>query len=393
VWVVGGGWRSLQAAAGARTLRARVGALLPAVALSALILVTASQGMGGSSGGGATAVAGGGGGGAGGRDADLAPRYALALAPPARYSVVDRMPIVPAHTRLHQRVYVRVFNVGGGGPQCLAGLAWLFSQALGVQGTFATRNAPIWSYYLRNVSVGDCVPPNPRDSSAEDVASWRPCRGRGDIVINHEFFMDKYDPALGIKEFIWELGDVSPLSTWQATHGAAKYLGHSFYTRDFVLGSRYALLRTFVPHGQWGEVATSPAALRAGKENLVLLDDEGTEDVVGRLAPLRVRWPDLEVVVLKGFSREQLKGLFIRAKVLIDAGMRGMERITMECLQFYVVPLHVRVLSAHAHTAPFCAPIAFFNPLAPLPAPSPLHTKHARPPPPPGAQPQWRQRV
>jgi hypothetical protein len=358
VWAAGGGLRGLRVAAGARTLRGRLGALLPFVALCALLFVVFPQVWGG---GGAAARA---------AAADAAPRFAAAV-PPLRAAAAapahapfgtlkERLPALPPHTLASQRVFIRTFNVRGGGPQCLANIAWAFHAAVGVRGTFVTTRAPLWDFYVKNISVGDCVA-----GSREAVA----CR-RGDVVVNHEFFQDSYDPSLGLKQFIWELGDVPLSSSWQATHGAAKYLGHSFYTRDFVLGSRYALLRQFVPPGQWGELPASPEALRARKGNLVLLDDEGTEDVVRRLEPLRARWPDLEVVVLKGFTWDELKDLFLRAKVLIDAGMRGMERISVECLQFFVVPLHV---SGGRRTLP---------PLLRSPKPHP-----PCPPPPPPPQP------
>ena len=132
-----------------------------------------------------------------------------------------------------------------------------------------------------------------------------------------------------------------------------------------------------MPHGQWGALPASADALRGVKENLVLVDDEGTEDVVGRLEALRGRWPDLRVVVLKGFSREELKDLFLRAKVVIDAGMRGMERITMECLQFFVVPLHVRVCFFFAFRAPRSVAVLSHAPpphTPPAPCAPPPHT-------------------
>jgi hypothetical protein len=221
--------------------------------------------------------------------------------------------------RNYQRIFVRNFNIEGGGPHCLASYAWTLSQVLGVRGAHITTRSPVWdARYTANISlVGE--------GSA-----------RGDIVLNHEYHTSQPHPDSGIKQFIIELGDV-PL---QAIHSKSKYVGHSFYTRTFVRSPATALLRPFVRPDQWPSIPSGPEELRSVKENLVLVDDEGPSGVLGMLQQrLSARWPDIVVVELKGFSKLELALLFRRAKVYVDGGMRGMERAAQEAMLFYVVPV------------------------------------------------------
>jgi hypothetical protein len=234
-------------------------------------------------------------------------------------SLASRRPPISSFNREFQRVFVRSFDIKGGGPHGLASYAWSLSQMLGVRGTHITKRTPMWdSRYTANITlVGEGAV-------------------RGDIVLNHEYFESQPHPDSGIKQFILELGDV-PL---QAAHSASKFAGHSFYTRDFVRSPAVALLRQFVHPAQWPNVPARPEELRGVKENLVLVDDEGPNGVLVMLRQrLAARWPDLEVVELKGFSSDELASLFRRAKVYVDGGMRGMERTAQEAMLFFVVPV------------------------------------------------------
>ena len=245
---------------------------------------------------------------------------ALPASPPLPLpSLASRRPRISDFNRDFQRVFVRTFDIKGGGPHGLASYAWSLSQVLGVRGTHITRRTPMWdSRYTANISlVGE--------GSV-----------RGDIVLNHEFYESQPHPDSGIKQFILELGDI-PL---QAAHSTSKFAGHSFYTRDFVRSPAPAMLRQFVRPAQWPNVPASPEELRSVKENLVLVDDEGPNGVLGVLRQrLSARWPELEVVELKGFSSDELASLFRRAKVYVDGGMRGMERTAQEAMLFFVVPV------------------------------------------------------
>ena len=250
------------------------------------------------------------------------PRIGALPAPPLLPplpSLASRRPPISIFNREFQHVFVRTFDIKGGGPHCLASCAWTLSQVLGVRGTHVTKRTPMWdSRYTGNISlVGEG-------------------KVRGDIVLNHEYYDSQPHPDSGVKQFILELGDV-PL---QAAHSASKFAGHSFYTRDFVRAPAVALVRQFVHPSQWPNVPASAEELRGVKENLVLVDDEGPNGVLGMLRQrLSARWPDLEVVELSGFSSDELASLFRRAKVYVDGGMRGMERTAQEAMLFFVVPV------------------------------------------------------
>jgi hypothetical protein len=252
-----------------------------------------------------------------------ATNFRLNVSPPAPSlqlpSLASRRLPVSDFNRNYQRIFVRTFDIKGGGPHGLASYAWSLSQVLGVRGTHMTRRTPMWdSRYTANISL------------------FGEGSQRGDIVLNHEFYESQPHPDSGIKQIILELGDI-PL---QAVHSKSKFMGHSFYTRDFVRSPAPAMLRQFVHPSQWPNVPAGPEELQSVKENLVLVDDEGPNGVLGMLRQrLSTRWPDLTVIELKGYTSDELAALFRRAKVYVDGGMRGMERTAQEAMLFYVIPV------------------------------------------------------
>ena len=233
-------------------------------------------------------------------------------------SFASRKVSLPFSARKRQRVFIRAFDLENGGPHSLAQLAGTLADSLHMKRIHTTRSVPRFdSRYTRNVSVGE--------GSA-----------RGDIVIDHEYHTSAVDVSSGIKQFIWELGDLPP----QDFHRASKFLGHTFYTRSFVRQPRLNLLRIYVDFSKWERVPSKVEDVRHLKKNIVLVDDEGPRGISGLLERrLSGRWPGLEVVEVKGFSKAELADLLRRAKVYVDAGMRGMEMMGQEVLPFFVVPI------------------------------------------------------
>jgi hypothetical protein len=234
-------------------------------------------------------------------------------------TLASRLPELSPFTLEHQRIFVRTFNIRAGGVQCLASYAWVLSQVLGVKHTHITMSTPVWdARYTANITlIGEGSRP-------------------GDIVINHEYFPSQPEPSSGIKQFIVELGDIPK----QSAHSMSKFLGHGFYTRDFLRSPATAMLRIFSHPAQWSRVPSSADEVRLEKENLILVDDEGPNGVFVMLKQrLPQRWPDLKIVELKGFSSDELVSLYRRAKVYVDGGMRGLERSGQEALLYFVVPI------------------------------------------------------
>ena len=69
------------------------------------------------------------------------------------------------------------------------------------------------------------------------------------------------------------------------------------------------------------------------KENLVLLDNDNSHNPV-RMEELQALAPDIEFVVLQGYTRDEVVDLYSRAKLAIDLYVPGAERMVFEASLF-----------------------------------------------------------
>jgi len=220
------------------------------------------------------------------------------------------------YAKKNLRFFVRTFFDTSGGPHCLAQTAWTAKNVVGVVNTFVdTAVDRSWAVYTADLAVAGPSEP-------------------GDISLVHEFHDRGHDGNNGVKQFVWELGD-EPI---QGMHRSSKHLGHTFYTRDFLRMPHRSIIRPYVNPPQWKRVPAGPEELRSVKEDIVIVDDN-LGPIPQWLRRLSDRYPNLDVVVLEGFNKEQLVDLFRRAKVYVDASMRGAERAGQECQQYYVIPI------------------------------------------------------
>jgi hypothetical protein len=237
---------------------------------------------------------------------------------PLKMKLAERLPSIPLP--FGGRFVTRTFaDRHNDGPHALAHLAFAVKRVLGGDKAYITDAVPPWDEagFTKGLPVGGTSSP-------------------GDILVQHEWH-DK-GPGTGVKQFIFELGDMAP----QAMHRASsKYIGHSFYTRDFLRLPHRAMVRSYVDAKEWPNVPATAAAIRKEKEPLILVDVEMGE-VPGYLNGLKQRHPGLKVVVLENDNFNH-HGTYVdllrRAKVYVDGGMRGMERKAQEALLYYVVPV------------------------------------------------------
>lgn len=225
------------------------------------------------------------------------------------------------HALAKQRIMIRVFEDTSGGGHCVAQLSATAAKTLGLAEASLDREVSSWKkMYTGGIRAG-----LPGGFQA------------GDMYFVHEFHDKGIDTGSGSKTFVYELGDV-PL---QGGHRGAKYFGHTFYTRDYLRMPRRALVRPFVNPSQWeefGPLPATPADIAQYKQNVVLCDDE-LPDVLSSLQRLSSRYPDLDVVEVRNWNKQQMADLFKKAKVYVDANMRGAERVGQEALLYHVVPI------------------------------------------------------
>jgi len=254
------------------------------------------------------------------------PGPAYGALPPAPF-LASRL-VLPAPLRASQRVYVQAANTGSDAAHALVQLAWTLHVALGVDKTFASAPAPGWDALY---------PARARLADEKDVAY----AGLGALAVSEAFRGGGVaEGALGVKRFVWVLGDVEGAAREAGAHPGVKLLAGSFFAREVLRLPAAALLRPWVPPNEWPDAPAGVEDAAGAKEDLVLVDGDAAWDVDQVLEGAA-----LGAVVERvppDAPKHTLKALLTRAKVLVVTSPRGFERLAQVALLFFVVPIVVR---------------------------------------------------
>lgn len=160
--------------------------------------------------------------------------------------------------------------------------------------------------------------------SSEDVARVPPSMNFSSnwVVIRPE--VAKCDESSHARQFIWLLAING--------HFNCTLLSHSYHISRAYGVPMYSTLLPYMSPIIWNYTDILP------KMNIVVVDNDAHELVNG-LVSLKEIVPDLEVVTAVGRNKHDMYRLLSQAKVVVDANMRGLERIIYEGRILGAVPI------------------------------------------------------
>lgn len=164
----------------------------------------------------------------------------------------------------------------------------------------------------------------------------------GDVYIFPEV---QYCPSAlaqrGVRTFCYELA----AADYGRPSRECGRIGHSIFTARYYSAAFAGIMPPYMSFSV-SDVAlaafppnATADAISAKKRNLVLVDRDACLDSGALHAALVGEFSDVEVLIARGFSREQLNAHMTEAKVVIDTCMPGVERVPIEGVLFHAVAI------------------------------------------------------
>lgn len=189
---------------------------------------------------------------------------------------------------------------------------------------------------LKHLTVTEDVSSMIFEPYTRGMRVWAGEHARGDISITTESVGCPIHGSRGVRQLSYLLSDCCPLKDSQSE---CAWVGHSHWTRNMRASAPRAIVHGYASPVYLEVAPTTIADVASKKVPLVLIDNDCPHEAALRAGLAAGRYPHAEVVVLKGWTRDEMRLHYTRAMAIVECNMPGMERVPLEASLFWVVPL------------------------------------------------------